>query len=237
MLNILDWGIGWVFFALPILVVIYKRFSGLVAIILKNSRLIDKGLRVFIHRIIIVIFNICLVLLLGIDLKQLFLSDNLVKGLIWLIPGFILGAIVWYLTYQVIKNGLGGKEYVKVFLSSPRYYFLNLFLLVGPAEDIFFLGIFTYVLINRLGWWGIPIYVLFFSFYHYGNVLKGAESNREFLMMLPSRLLIGIILSVAFYRTNSLIIPILIHNLYDTGNFVAAMMGHRAKNKVQQARI
>ena len=67
--------------------------------------------------------------------------------------------------------------------------------------------------------------------YHYLNVLSGAESNREFVGMLPIRLAIAVILSLSFYATGSLVYTYLIHNAFDTLNALAVLTAVRQRGR------
>lgn len=78
----------------------------------------------------------------------------------------------------------------------------------------------------------VPLYILIFTFYHYLNLLAGMESKKEFFGMLPAHAVIAAILSLAFFLTKSILYSLLIHNLFDTLNYIGVIAGLKGRKFV-----
>jgi len=196
----------------------------------KLQRPLD-GLRLPLRKVLLIALNLALFPILGLRLGQLHHLGNLPAAAPWLISGIVLGIVVGALTYRMILTSDQGGAYAAMISRSPWPTLATVSILVGPAEDLFFLGILQYTLAVRCGWIAIPIYLVSFVAYHYLNVLSGAESNREFVGMLPIRLAIAVILSLSFYATGSLVYTYLIHNAFDTLNALAVLTAVRRRGR------
>ncbi|MCG8641034.1 MAG: CPBP family intramembrane metalloprotease, partial [Desulfobacterales bacterium] len=123
------------------------------------------------------------------------------------------------------------EKYLLFLNKSPLLTLITLGIFVGPAEDILFLGIIQNTLTARIGWIAVLVYIIIFTLFHYINVLSNAESKKEFFGMLPVRLMISLIMSIAFYQTKSLIYSLVIHNFFDTLNYLALLKVEKDKKK------
>ncbi|MEC9488370.1 MAG: CPBP family intramembrane glutamic endopeptidase [Halanaerobium sp.] len=185
----------------------------------------DNGLKLLLHKFLLALAGLSMLYIIDEQPLSLLSVENYQAGILWLLAGISFACLVGLLTYQMIRNGNYGKEYVKTIGQSPFLTILTLILFVGPAEDFFFLGFAQNILASRLNLFAVPFYILLFSFYHYLNVLSGMETRQEFFGMLPVRLIIAAILSLSFYYTGSLLYPLIIHNLFDTINYLGVLAG------------
>lgn len=212
---------------------LYKLAGYMIGTLAKGLGVSSRNLRLLIDKITLLIFNLILLWVLGLRATDLFKVEKIGTGGIWLIIGIGFGGLITYLTYQMIKSGQQGQKYSKslgkVTAIDRLYIFLTLILFVGPAEDLLFLGVLQTVLVHKIGWWAVPLYMLIFSFYHYLNVIQGMETKQEFFGMLPVRLAISAILSLAYYQTGTLLYSIIIHNLFDTLNYLGLLAGVKAQ--------
>ena len=196
------------------------------------NRLPEKNisLRIMTAKVVEILFSLFILNLFGLLSRQLFSLRRLNTGLIFLGLGLGFALLVSYLSYSALKTGRYGKKYSFILAKTPRDRFFTLItfvFLVGPAEDLFFIGFVQNILAVRLGWISVLIYLLLFTFFHYLNVLSGVEENREFWVMLPIRLVISAILSVSFLLTGTIIYTLLIHNLFDTLNYLALLSARK----------
>lgn len=229
MFNLLEQNLFVISLACLSLLFVYRYFGKLVNIILKKLGVKNKGFDLFITRVIITLFLVLLMLIVKIDIVHLLKPKNINIGLFWVLIGVVYSTIIGFLSYHLAKTTNYGQEYKTMIQRSPFYMFSTLLFFVGPAEDLLFLGIIQYAFMDKVGWIAIPIYLLVFVFYHYVNVLSGAETKKEFYGMLPFRLMISFILSMSFYLTNSLIFSFIIHNLGDTIIFIGVYIGAKSK--------
>lgn len=104
-------------------------------------------------------------------------------------------------------------------------------LLAPVAEEVFFRGLVQGGLLQILTA-GVSVAGVFvhagtlvasvvFVLVHAANVLLRVESAGQFLLGLPIRLAVGLLLGYAFQETASLVAPVLVHCLYNTCSFVA----------------
>jgi membrane protease YdiL (CAAX protease family) len=221
---------GWVQLGLVVLVTAIRYlFERLVARIFKAVKMESTSIQIFAKSIVMVVFNIVVLFLLGLLTVELFAFTNVAKGLIFVAVGLVGAFLVALLSYFAIKAGYG-EGYGALLAKSPIERVLTwatVLVLVGFAEDLFFIGLVQNVLQERIGWGAIVVYVVVFSLYHYANVLSGVEKKEEFLGTLPVRLLVATLLGVSFYSTGSLIYGIIIHNMVDTFSYVALILGAR----------
>ncbi|QVK17490.1 CPBP family intramembrane metalloprotease [Mycoplasmatota bacterium] len=216
MFNILETNLFLIIILLLMSIIIYYTVSKLIGKLIKICKVKQTGVELFISKFLLIILNLTLMVFVKIKIKDLLSIKELRTGIIFLIIGFLFSILIAFLTYQVVKKNSLVNNYRKMVKESPFLIFLTLILLVGPAEDLLFIGILQHVLMQKFDWIAIPIYLIIFTFYHYINVLCGAESKQEFWGMLPIRLMISFILSFSFYKTNTLIYGLIIHNIFDT---------------------
>ena len=188
------------------------------------------SLRIMLSKIIEILFSILILFLFNLLSPELFSFTRIKTGLIFLGIGLIIALPVAYLSYSAIKTGEFGEKYGQILAKTPSDKFLTfitLLILVGPAEDLFFIGFVQNILIDRLGWISVLVYILLFTGYHYINVLSGIEAKQEFMMMLPVRLIIATVLSLSFLLTKTIVYTLLIHNLFDTLNYLALLSARK----------
>ena len=197
-----------------------------------KARRLPEGLRLPLRKGLLIALNLGLFAFFGLPLRGVHHLGRATAAIPWLAAGLAFGLLIGFLTYRLILASKQETEYEKMLRRSPGSILLTVSVLVGPAEDLLFLGIIQSTLTPHLGWGAILAYLVVFVGYHALNIRSGAESFRMFLAMLPVRLIIATILSLAFYTTGSLIYGYLIHNAFDLMNAVAVLAASR--HKVQQ---
>lgn len=212
---------------------LYKLVGFGMAKFLRERGVASSNLRQLICMITAVVYNIIILELLGFNVLEMVQLVKVDLGIFWTIVGTIYGGLMAYLTYQVIVQGHHGQRYSQELGEvTPRdrfYVVLSLLVFVGPAEDLFFLGVIMTTLLGKVGSWAIPLYLVIFTFYHYLNVVQGVESKREFLNMLPFRFVIAAILAATYSRTGTLLYSMIIHNIFDSLNYQGLLAGVKAK--------
>ena len=188
-----------------------------------------EALRLPLRKGLLIGLNVALFPLLGLRLGDVHHFQRAMAAVPWLASGLGFGLLIGALTYRMILASPKATEYEKMLMRSPGSILFTVSVLVGPAEDLFFLGILQAVLTPYLGWGAVPAYLVAFVAYHALNIRSGAESLRMFLAMLPVRVIIASILSLSFYTTGSLIYGYLIHNAFDAMNAVAVLAAARRK--------
>lgn len=185
-----------------------------------------RGVQVFIKSVLLIIFNGLVLVLFGLANPTLFSLSEVKMGTIIVAIGLGLAILVALLTYFAVKAGYGS-GYGTLAKTSKLDKFLTLLtfiLLVGLAEDLFFLGFAQNALTGQLGWGAIIAYLGLFIGYHFANVISGVESRAEFLGALPVRVLVSVLLATSFYRTNSLLYGLIVHNMVDTLSYIALLL-------------
>ncbi|MGK0173182.1 MAG: membrane protease YdiL (CAAX protease family) [Gammaproteobacteria bacterium] len=82
-------------------------------------------------------------------------------------------------------------------------------LVVAVREEILYRGVLQNILEQRLGWWGaIIITNIIFTLYHYGAWPFTPQNVLEFFF-------VGSLVSVLYWATGSLLLPIVFHAVYD----------------------
>lgn len=185
----------------------------------------DVQLNLLLRKIIMVVISLVVYLLLDLEIQEIFNLSKWQLGLIWVAVGMGIAFFVAVLTFQIVIKTDHGQKYFLLLNRSPVWTLITMAIFVGPAEDIFFLGIIQNTLTLKIGWGAILVYMITFTLFHYLNVLAKIESKREFFGMLPVRLTISLVLAIAYYQTNSLIYSLIIHNIFDTINYLAMRMG------------
>jgi len=105
---------------------------------------------------------------------------------------------------------------------------------VGPVEELFYRGFIQGTLSGLLDGkifflsYATLISSIIFVIVHAFNVLEGNETWGAFLSTLPTRLLAALVLGYSLQVSNSIIYPILIHNIIDGLNFSALLYRKKA---------
>jgi len=226
-MKVTEWNI-WVLLGLIAIVVTGRYlFETLLSRLLKAVGVASRSTRFFIMCIIMIVFNIIVLLLFGLLSADLLALVNIGRGFIFVAMGFVVALLVSSLSYVGIKAGYG-KGYGEMIGKSPLeqvFSMVTYLVLIGLAEDLFFVGFVQNLLVERMGWGSIVIYVALFPLYHFANVIRGVEKKEEFLGTLPVRLLVATLLGVSFYSTGSLIYGIVVHNSVDTLSYIALVLG------------
>ncbi|MBN1178724.1 MAG: CPBP family intramembrane metalloprotease [Anaerolineae bacterium] len=209
-------------------------FEKLLSRFLKALKVEGTNAQMFAKSIVMVAFNLIVLLLFGLLKAELVALANVERGLIVVAVGLVMAILVSLLSYAAIRAGYGeGYGALAARSTLDKVFAATTFLvLVGPAEDLFFVGFVQNLLTARLGWVSIVVYVVTFTLYHVANVLSGVEKKEEFLGALPIRLTVAALLGVSFYATHSLLYGLVVHNAVDTLSYAALLMGvkHRQAN-------
>jgi membrane protease YdiL (CAAX protease family) len=226
-MKVTEWNIWMLLGLIAVVVAGRYLFETLLSRSLKAIGVASRSTRFFIMCIIMIVFNIIVLLLFGLLSADLVALANMERGLIFVAVGFVVALLVSLLSYFAIKSGYG-EGYGEMIGKSPLeqvFSVVTYLVLVGLAEDLFFVGFAQNLLVERMGWGSIVIYVALFPLYHFANVIRGVEKKKEFLGTLPVRLLVATLLAVSFYSTRSLIYGIVIHNAVDTLTYIALVLG------------
>ncbi|MBO8161428.1 MAG: CPBP family intramembrane metalloprotease [Thermosipho sp. (in: Bacteria)] len=173
---------------------------------------------------ITILYSIVIAFLLKISLSNMgFRLGNYKKGIFYL---FIFGIPLFLLAYILskfsTKDDIKNIQYLNL---SSKWQKIYVWLLVGPTEEVFFRGLIqTYLHMNIEGYifkvsYSVFITSIIFVLFHILNVKSKNESSRIFFQLLPTRFIISVILGYIFQETNSIIYPILIHNIMDGISF------------------
>ena len=236
-MNATQWSI-WAQLGLVVLMTAVRYlFEKLLSKGFKKAKIESTSVQIFANSIMMVLFNIVVLLLFGLLLVDLFAFANLSNGLTFLVVGLVGAILVSLLSYFAIRAGYG-EGYGTLLAKSPLdrvLTWITFLLLVGPAEDLFFIGFIQNLLQEQMGWVSIVVYVVLFVLYHFANVLSGVEKKEEFLGTMPVRVLVATLLGVSFYSTGSLIYGFVIHSAVDTFSYIALMLGveHMGEQKVE----
>jgi membrane protease YdiL (CAAX protease family) len=212
-----------------LMVVIRYLFERLISRLFKTAKIESTSVQIFTKSIVMVVFNVIILLLFGLLVVELVAFVTVGRGLTFIVIGLAGAFLVSLLSYFAVRAGYG-EGYEALLAKSPTDQVLSwitFLVLVGPAEDLFFLGFVQNLLLERMGWGSIMVYVVLFTLYHYTNVLSGVEKKKEFLGTLPVRLLVATLLAVSFYVTGSLIYGFIIHSAVDTFSYAALILGAR----------
>lgn len=134
---------------------------------------------------------------------------------------------VWMLSREELKELLEENPKTKMLLKSdPRYIAINTLVFAGLVEEIFFRGFLQGHLqrfmtgdILTIGYSAIIIGVIFGLIHLISVRLKDLPLKAE-LRKTPYRILLGVLLGYIFQVSQSLIFPILIHNLVDSSTLL-----------------
>ena len=228
-MDVSEWSIWALLGLVAVMTAVRYLLERALSRLFKAAKIERTSPRIFVNCLVMVAFNILVLFLFGLLTVDLVAFANVGTGLIFLAIGLGVALLVSLLSYAAIVAGHGqGYETLLSASSADRVLtWTSLLVLVGPAEDLFFLGFAQNLLLERMGWGSIVVYVVLFVLYHYANVLSGVEKKKEFLGALPVRLMVAILLAVSFYMTRSLIYGLVIHNTVDTLSYVALMLGVR----------
>lgn len=225
LINMEKLHLGGLSICLIVLMLSYYFVERLSQKLLDTLGLKDVQFNLLLRKIIMVVFSLAVFLLLDLEIQEIFNLSNWQLGLLWVAVGMGIAFLVAVLTFQIVTKTDHGQKYILLLNRSPVWTMITMAIFVGPAEDIFFLGIIQNTLTIKIGWGAILVYMITFTLFHYLNVLANIESKREFLGMLPVRLTISLVLAIAYYQTKSLIYSLIIHNLFDTITYLAMRMG------------
>lgn len=173
---------------------------------------------------ITILYSIAVAFLLKIPIVNMgFSFGNYKKGIFYLLVfGIPLFLIAYISSKLATKDDVKNIQYLKF---NSKWQKIYIWLLVGPTEEIFFRGLIqTYLNMNIKGYifkisYSVFITSVIFSLFHILNVKNKNESKGIFLKLFPSRFIISIILGYIFQVSNSIIYPILIHNIIDGISF------------------
>ncbi len=121
-------------------------------------------------------------------------------------------------------------ELMKYIQKNNRFYALFYpLVLVGPIEELLYRGFLQGHLQNMMSGslltigYATLITGLIFGLIHLINVVKKEESLKGNLKQLPGRISMGILLGYIFQASNSLLLPIILHDLLDGASFATAI--------------
>lgn len=204
----------------------------------KSLHVERKGVKIFTKSILMIAFNGIVLAVFGLLAEKLFTFENLRTGSILIGIGIGIAVLVAALSFLAIKAGFGSgyEEMVKKSMLDKGLILLTTMLLIGLAEDLFFVGFVQNVLTPQLGWGAMIVYLVIFVGYHYANVIGGIETKEEFLGTIPVRLLVAVLIAISFYLTKSLVYGVIVHNLVDTFSYIALLLAV-TKHKNETASI
>lgn len=171
-----------------------------------------------------IIISLILIKLIGLSFEDAgFILGNVKAGLnsIFII-GLPLAIISAGLVFTIPKESLKNVKYVS---KQNKWQFVYVWIFVGPVEEILYRG-FIQGTLNTI----LNGHILFFNYavilssvifvlIHITNVLYGHETWKAFISMIPTRFIAALILGYSLQVSNSLLYPIIIHNLIDGFNF------------------
>jgi len=200
-----------------LMVLYYLLIYSIGRVLLKRRGTLSGNLILGIFSIAISIF---LIYLSAIDFQQAgFQVGNLNKGLVMiaissaLILGSILGMRKMSLS-DLMNIPYGNFRNNKIIL-------LHVWLVVGPSEELFYRGFVQGNLRMMLDGtifsfeFATIVATIVFVLAHLNNFFYGRENFKQFISLLPGRIIMGLILGYTFQISNSLIYPIIIHTISD----------------------
>lgn len=184
------------------------------------------GVKLFTKSILMIAFNGIVLVVFGLLEVEVFTFEKIRTGAILIAIGIGIAVLVALLSFIAIKAGFGSgyREMAKTSMLDKVLYLITFILLIGLAEDLFFIGFVQNVLTPQLGWGAIIVYLVVFVGYHFANVVSGIETKEDFLGAIPVRLLVAVLLSISFYLTKSLVYGLIVHNLVDTFSYIALLL-------------
>lgn len=170
--------------------------------------------------ILSIIISLILIYYSEIDFKEAgFKIGNIKNGLIMIGISFLIILISIYSMRKMNYSDLAKIPYTS--FKKNKLLLLYMWVLVGPIEEIFYRGfvqgnleklIFGSIFTIR---YSTLISMLIFILAHLNNVFFGKENIKQFLNLLPGRVIMSFILSYTFQISGSLLYPIIIHNFTD----------------------
>lgn len=203
-----------------------------------NNRM---GIKKYKRLVLTVPFNLFLYLIfikvMGLSLSQAGLViGDLVEGmLIFLKLGIPLILVFIIAIFSIPKENLRKITYGE---DDFKWFLIYVALFVGIVEELFYRGFVQSTLTTIVEGkififeYATILSSIIFVLAHIFNVFSKAESWQEFIATIPTRLVAGLILGYCFQESNSLIFPIIIHNLIDTSS--ALTLRFRKKKIVLQ---
>jgi len=113
--------------------------------------------------------------------------------------------------------------------------FAYVWVFVGPVEELFYRGFVRGTISGLLDGkilflsYATLISSFIFVIVHAFNVFRGDETWEAFLSTLPTRTLAALVLGYSFQVSDSIIYPILIHNVIDGLNFSVLLYRKRIR--------
>lgn len=204
-------------------------FEKAVAAFLRKLNIKQMGGKIFFSSLAMIIFGCFVLIIFQLLNRNLFLFSEFSSGLIFLGVGIGLAVLVSFASFMAVKAGFGSGygSLVAKKRSDKVFTLLTFLFFVGPAEDLFFIGFILNLLLEKLSWAAILVYVVIFTLYHFANVLSGVENKREFFATMPLRLILAVLLGLSFYYTKSLIYGFIVHNVVDTLSYLALELASR----------
>lgn len=169
---------------------------------------------------ITILYSIVIANLLNINLKEMgFQLGNYKNGIITIL---IFGLPIFILAYVFAKGAkkeeINEFKFIKI---KSKWQILYVWFFVGLTEETFFRGLIQNYLNKNVSGsifsvsYSVILTSLIFSLFHILNVKNRNETIKAFIQLLPTRFLISILLGYSFQISNSLIYPIIIHNIID----------------------
>ena len=128
---------------------------------------------------------------------------------------FLIGFLVIVAMMFVGKHArIGGTRRIRI---SMLDLFLIAVIFASVAEEIVFRGMIQNLLNLYIPWsvlglkWGTILASLAFTFFHAANVFARFETLMEFVLAIPTRFVLSIIIGYAYQRSNALVVPIALH--------------------------
>ena len=158
----------------------------------------------------------------------------------WVVLGF-LGLIFTLNVLSVIITALDVDTAQNAAITQGNQdpvYFLYLipiaFLLNGPAEELLFRGVVQGLFRRSFGVWiGVAAASLLFGFFHIGALIGGGTGAVGLATTLLLLSILGVVLGVVYERTQNLLVPMVIHGLFNAMTFGLSYL--RATGQIQVA--
>jgi membrane protease YdiL (CAAX protease family) len=134
---------------------------------------------------------------------KLNLRESIPVGAVWIVPELVIMA------YRFTQGATGLSELVPLLL---RNVFQN-----GFSEEFLFRGAFLSRLAKVMSvTWALVVQALIFGFWHFGADMRGAQGNVfEAFAFMSTQMLFGFAMGFIAWRTRSLLVPSVVHVIYD----------------------
>ncbi|HOB16070.1 MAG TPA: CPBP family intramembrane metalloprotease [Defluviitoga sp.] len=167
-----------------------------------------------------ILISIVLIFFSDINFKQAgFKIGNIKNGLVMVAISFLIILISIYSMKKMTYSDLLKIPYIN--FGKNKLLLLYMWALVGPVEEIFYRGFIQGSLEQLITGsfltirYSTLISMLIFILAHLSNVFFGKENLKQFLNLLPGRIIMSFILCYTFQISQSLLYPIIIHNFTD----------------------